>query len=271
MDEIMILIFFLCTFLIIALCCYVLWRIIKFLVQKKNRRIAIAVLSLSAIGVCFLVSTNWINKIPLTKDVDIIKHFNEHRADIEELVHRYRYFDQRRFAPFPLWTTQEGTKELLDRAGVRDISKTSGLGTWLENPYSDESIQKLKEFREQRRTDMENYAKYGREQKAPFHESSQLNYKYGVLRIKLKNEDGNYYDRPSFYPFTSVWKDLYHFPEAPRVENGVLITTPDTWGPYARKRRVLDSLDYNPDNWRSYECVYRRIEPKWFINLCRSR
>ena len=32
--------------------------------------------------------------------------------------------------------------------------------------------------------------------------------------------------------------------------------------------RVLPTLKRLPRKWQGYECVYRRIEPQWFIGMC---
>ena len=37
------------------------------------------------------------------------------------------------------------------------------------------------------------------------------------------------------------------------------------------KRQVYSSLDYYPKNWLDFrDCIYRYIEPQWFISLCSS-
>ncbi|MDR3345919.1 MAG: hypothetical protein LBS73_01985, partial [Campylobacteraceae bacterium] len=105
----------------------------------------------------------------LASDEEMIAHFKEHRAEIEELVKRYREFDpetaaepklvsvkhangtweDRYVKDHTLWIEQNDTRALAKKAGV-DIH-WSGMGIfgdsnfggnrtiWLPNPYSIES------------------------------------------------------------------------------------------------------------------------------------
>ena len=84
--------------------------------------------------------------------------------------------------------------------------------------------------------------------------------------------------------FRSIWKDYHFFPEAPRIENGILLGALQTAGSGAHgavfhekegvatvhqfTARVLPTLNRLPRKWQDYECVYRRIEPQWFIGMC---
>jgi hypothetical protein len=84
-----------------------------------------------------------------------------------------------------------------------------------------------------------------------------------------------------------VWKEFVHMPEAPRVENGWLLNPPGVVSPkifsdaqyyekenvYIRqtRRRVLPTLNKRPENWEVYECVYRQLEPQWFLRMCNGR
>jgi hypothetical protein len=63
------------------------------------------------------------------------------------------------------------------------------------------------------------------------------------------------------------------FPEVPRIENGELLGSMKPNGEYAslwNSSRVLPSLNRLSIPWKQYECVYRQIEPQWFIQMCRT-
>ena len=64
-----------------------------------------------------------------------------------------------------------------------------------------------------------------------------------------------------------VWKDLFHFPQAPRIKDGRVWWPADSAG-MNLNYRVLERLDSFPSGWRKGECVFRMIEPQWFIPMC---
>lgn len=73
------------------------------------------------------------------------------------------------------------------------------------------------------------------------------------------------------WPHVNRLKGYAYFPlPAPRVEQGRLL------GPMLKNgqqfsRRVLEQLDGNwPADWASYECLLRRIEPQWFLFICKD-
>ena len=118
-----------------------------------------------------------------------------------------------------------------------------------------------------------------------------LTHKYGELRIRPattpridhadRMDDSSY--RRNTLLFGVIWKDYYFFPEVPRVENGVLLGPLSIVGKGLRgsrfhekegvattqdRDRVLPSLNSFPPDWKDFECVYRQIEPQWFIRMC---
>jgi hypothetical protein len=199
--------------------------------------------------VMFLLFYAYMRSVPLPTDQAMIKHFQAHRADIEELVRRYRTFD-----PGPgkdhsiLWKAQGDTPELIKRAGIAYISDTT-MSYWLKDPYSPETARHVEEL---------NKASRG----------FTLSQQYGVLCITLAAS--NRHRSPSLFHGV-VWKDIYFFPEPPRIEGGYLLGPLNTKGGYKYKERVLSSLNFYPSNWKPYTSVFRPIEPQWFIHLDRSR
>lgn len=181
---------------------------------------------------------------PLPSDEEFIAQFQAHRADFEELVRRYRHFEPGPDKSHNLWQKQGNTQEILLRAGIRRINYSTPV--WFPNPYLLETARKVKELRE----------KSG---------SIAISHKYGALRIKpAPREQYRAYD----IQYVKVWKDLYFFPEVPRIENGEMLGPLDSDGKYSFRSRVFPSLNHYPDNWKRFECVYRPIEPQWFMRMC---
>jgi hypothetical protein len=184
----------------------------------------------------------------LPSDDDLIAHFRTHRAEFEELVRLYQT-DKRRVWRFEKGNLQpfetDAYKALLKRVGIRHLSNDGAL--WLPDPYSVETAEKA------RAMDV-------------FHA-----YAYHGITLYVENM--------KFSPSVRrlVWKDYFYVPVVPKVENGQL------WWPRSRhggdlnrSAPVFASLDDYPPDWLldppgGRGCVYRQIEPQWFLSLCRSR
>ena len=206
---------------------------------------------------------------PLPSDEEMIANFRAHRADFVEAVRRYRDYPADN-TPWD-WYKEGDTLELFNRAGIDRIAH--GFGVWFPDPYAvatavrqDREVQKLPPF-------------------AAFD-------KYGDLRIqpattpRIDHPDRS--DTSRHYHgsllFGVIWKEYYFFPEAPRIENGILLgplqtTYREDHGAVFHEKegvatihqftaRVLPTLNRLPRKWQDYECVYRRIEPQWFIGMC---
>lgn len=73
------------------------------------------------------------------------------------------------------------------------------------------------------------------------------------------------------WPWVNRLKGYAYFPQPePKIEQGRLIGPtlkngkPSSW-------RVLEQLDGDwPADWASYECLLRRIEPQWYLILCKD-
>jgi len=72
------------------------------------------------------------------------------------------------------------------------------------------------------------------------------------------------------WPLVNRVKGYVYFRSPPQVEGGYLLGLP---GHPKYLFRVLPSLDGPPwpSDWKSGECLLRKIEPQWFLSLCRDR
>lgn len=201
------------------------------------------------------------NYNPLMRDEAMIEHFHQHRAELEKLVAHYRAYPQENNPV--LWDAAPEIQALKQKAGVRWLSE-AGPG-FPPNPYSEESAY----LREQ----LSKEGKYG------FKERRQIS---NSIRISLwKGRNGSSWLRG----YGWIWKEYGHSPEVPKIEGGKLWhawgvaykrnpTNPfgklDTYVNKTRFSRVFDSLNGYPPHWRRGECVFRPIEPHWFIVMCRA-
>jgi len=76
----------------------------------------------------------------------------------------------------------------------------------------------------------------------------------------------------------TVWKDYFYAPVEPLIKDG------DIWWPRShhhgdlyRSSKLVASLDQYPAHWlnatpgkRIAECVYRQLEIRWYLRLCKS-
>ena len=189
----------------------------------------------------------------LPSDAEMIAHFRAHREEFEESVRRYRDYELPRDTSHGTgWLKQDGTQELLRKAGIERIG--GGSMIWLPNPYSVETAKKQETMMRD-------------PQRHPF----AMLYKYGELVIKMV-------PRERYFVFNSlrialVWKNYFHLPEAaPRIEDGWILSRVDTKGKSFRWRSVVSSTDRFPLVWKlHFGCVIRPIEPHWYLELCSGR
>lgn len=194
------------------------------------------------IGFLWIWAYQLYNENPQPSDEAMIAHFERHRAGMEELVRRYRTFD----APIGqhhTWANVPDTRALMERTAVRHIGYIGGV--WLPEPYTRETGKRVDALR----IAAPGFSRYER---------------YGTLTIRL--EDIDYFR--VWYKWGIVSKYFAYFPEPPRIEEGRLLLPADAEGIVRSWDRVLPSLNDPPDDWVG--CLYRKIEPQWFIRLCRS-
>lgn len=186
---------------------------------------------------------------PLTSDDEMITNFKAHRADFVEVARRYRDYDRSTDKDHSFWFKDGDTLDIYKRAGIDSIDYSTPI--WLPEPYLTSTAKQEKS--------MIGYA---------------FSYKYGALRItparspRLYSPENTNRYRWNGLVYGSLWKDYYFFPEAPRVENGELLGPIRSDGTYSFRDRVLPSLDSFPPHWKDFECVYRQIEPQWFLRMC---
>lgn len=193
------------------------------------------------IGLAYYLLLVW---NPLPDDEELITHFQTHRADFEEAVRRYRAHPRPADKDTSLWFKEGDTLDLFKRAGIRYIN--SATPVWFPNPYSVETAKKI----DYELIVLKNHT---------------LSHKYGALDIDLDPRD-RYYAHSLRY--VVIWKSIYFIPQVPRIENGELLWPVRSNGEYFKRRRVFTSLNHLPYRWKDFECVYRQIEPQWFLRMC---
>lgn len=184
---------------------------------------------------------------PLISDEAFIAHFQAHRDEIKEVIRRYQEYEPEEVGQHHLWREQGDTPELLKRTNIKYVDYTAG-SPWLPAPYSLETGKKIRAL-----------SKKGK--------GFELWIKHGIITVSF---EGSQYWRPSgLYPGW-IWKKLYYFPHETRIENGLLLGRLDHIGRNVFRERVLPSLNDYPKDWKRGECVMRKLEPNWFIGMCRS-
>lgn len=189
----------------------------------------------------------WWHYNPWPSDEEMITRFHEHRAEIDELVKRYRGWKP--MAGQPIWENLSDNKSLMAKAGISRIIATPLV--WPPNPYSKEAV---KQF--------EDALLAG---KIP-----NLNY-YASILIELLDENNS--DRSPAWVLTSsgsrvIFKRLIFMPGDVYIEDGQLWFPAHPFFGVNFKERILPSLDTYPPNWNKSQCVYRQIEAHWFISMC---
>ncbi len=218
--------------------------------MKKNNFLKYGVAALGAfIAIAVSIVLYKSNTNPLPKDEEMIVLFREHRGDIEELVKRFREYTPSPSEQHSGWLDQDNTRELMSRAELSDIAN-GATPLWLPDPYASNT--------EKRIADMPGFEKY---------------YRYSNISITLA-DPRFHLSGPAMFGMNvrsvSMFKDLYFFPEVPRIEGGFLIDPPNKYGKSLPSDRVYESLDDFPAEWRLGTCALRRIDPKWFIRMCKS-
>lgn len=183
------------------------------------------------------------NYNPLPSDEEMIAYFFEHKKELGRLVKYYREYD---YSPpeRPFYTAK--WERLKNKAGVGGVDP---IGLWYQNPYTVESAKYINAL---------NRAPLSKritpEQRFPSR-------KYGGLSISLKD---NRYHRSAF----AMQKEFYFIPVVPKVSDGMLWFPVGLDGKLKEGYRALPSLNAIPEHWEVGDCVYRQIEPHWFIRMC---
>ena len=207
----------------------------------------LAVITVFAIGVgAWYVA--FIN--PLPSDEEMMTHFQGHRADIEALVKSYREYQSLSDDKSRLWVEASETKALMQKAGVKYVNDAGSM--WFPNPYSVETARQAEDLRRKMGTRV-----------------FDLYRRYSSLYVRLA--DPRYFTKLLRYPTSkAIWKDFYHIPEVAKIEDGMLLGSINVDGRSSLRYRVFASLNSYPPAWKQGECVLRRIDPHWYIEMCRA-
>jgi hypothetical protein len=238
-----------------------------------------------AVVVPVFIWWGWLHN-PLPSDEEMIGHFNQHRAEFEQLVQKYRNFRPARTWPAPpelisFEKSSEEVKRLLLQVQVYGLSH--GGGKWMPEPYSEKAAR----FRWGLSTHTANVKDkplyrtledWKREMPELFVGIPQITEtdlphidRYTSLVTVLPGPSVAALDR---FPlrYGGITKRYCHFPQIPHVKDGYLLEPWQTLDkkPYTKPaERVFDSLDTYPPNWKRGECVLKRIDDHWFLSMCR--
>jgi len=189
----------------------------------------------------------WWHVNPLTSDEKMIAHFYEHRAEIEKLVKSYQNWEPS--IQIPNWAILPKNKALLEKAKIKRLKDL--VPVWHPNSYS---VEAEKQF------------------SALIRVGKIRNIKpYSSIGVELV--DGRRPDQYLGWVLISsgpqvIFKELAYFPEIPKIEQGKMWWPVDGKKGHWRADRVFSTLNDYPPDWKKGECVYRQIEPQWFIRMC---
>lgn len=250
---------------------------------STSRKILSSMLALS-IGTGLFVWLQWFHN-PLPSDETLIKHFNEHRVEFEQLMKGVRNY---RLQVPPYIDTPEG-KELSERLKIYDTHAGIGGNVWFPDPYSKKIARlrgqyyghSVKEYVVRTPQEQVDYWKDNIpelfEGTTPVTMMWQMDHLVGAISmgvgtIRPGGLTVNTASRLATFP-DPIRKEYWHFPQPPHVEDGWLLK-PDydlqDRPTKAKGYRVLDSLDGYPPTWKRGECVLKRIDAHWYIAMCRA-
>jgi len=181
---------------------------------------------------------------PISSDEEMVKIFYQHRKSFERLVEIHRnecFYDKDRKKD----ASEE--KRLQELIGIKKLV-SSNLDKWVPAPYSQEARQFRKQFSrkisDQSYADITHYCRYG----AP--------------KFAFENYSLDYF-----------YKGWIYFPVAPRINGGELLVPGRSYGSLSRYQMYDNLADLN---WilrfkLGYSCVYRKIEPQWFLFVCSGK
>ncbi|WP_374403240.1 hypothetical protein [Niveibacterium sp.] len=191
---------------------------------------------------------------PLPRDEELIAHFKAHRAEFEFLVRTYYS------APEP----RPGQHRVLwdETAKVQNVKKALSVdwigphgAFWPRDPYAPDAVERI------RAIDVATpEGRFARRQQ----ESLKVVFfvdRTEALALRFPGD-------------AMIWKALFHTPVPVRVTDGYLEYPPEpgkrTPNFSAIPEQVLDSLNGYPSGWKKGECLYRQIDPQWFLMMCRA-
>lgn len=181
---------------------------------------------------------------PLPSDEKMIAHFQAHKEEFDTLAQDFRAYIPQNHPQQPFDTVPEH-KMLMNKAAIRRVF---GYGVdWFPDPYSAVAAKRfevLKKLARSNRVD--------------------LTHPFRSIRFTLQNQALGH---PSIGLWDWLTKDYVYFPEIPKIEDGRLWYPVNAIGHMKSSERAASSLNYVPLGWIP-ACVYRQIEPHWFLVMC---
>lgn len=190
---------------------------------------------------------------PLPGDEKMIAHFQAHREEFAALVQKFKAFTPTK--ENPIFEVAEN-KALMKKAAIGRVTEVGYGGFWYPNPYSPESVRHYETLAKEAGTNVLNFI-----------------HPYRAINFSMEEQPlGRSYRMTVLFSAGVIWvmKSFVYFPEPPKIENGRLWYPVNTSGELWLSRRAFSSLDWYPLEWERGECLYRQIEPHWFINMCTS-
>lgn len=185
---------------------------------------------------------------PLPPDEKYIEIFQTHRADLETLIKAYYAAPEG-----TLWDSPQEIQKIKKKAGIHRIDNR---GHWMPDLYSVETQRKLLQF-----------------DNAKTREGRFALRQHEALKMDIA-DSYHLVPTPRYLSSSLLSKSLFYIPTVPKISGGKLwppVSPPQSQDEYERSaRRLLPSLTSYPDNWKDSECVYRQLEPQWFIRMCRT-
>lgn len=250
----------------------------------------------AVVSVCaaLFVWLQWFHN-PLPTDEFLIQNFHEHRAEFEQLVQGQRNYRGDTSKPPYHYSNTPEAQALLKKVGMGQMQV--GNGMWYPDAYSARAAKLQGEYyghsyKGIKHTPQESID-YWRtnlpemfEGVAPVTNRLQLDYLrgqfhfkrfYGYFSLDTGMTDGyfllNAFRLAQTSGFKGFGKSYVYFPYPPRDEGGYLLLPgydmQDKPG-VGKGYRLFDSLNGYPPNWMDGECVARRIQPQWFIFMCKD-
>ncbi len=226
-----------CLFQLLLL--IVLFFVFVFFLKKVKHKKKIALLGMlfvNFIVIPFLTGSNQ----KLITDEQMLVHFNEHRHEIETLMHEY-LTNPEEWGSFR--NASPELKAIQQHSLVDEMARR--YNHWHENPYSLEAAKKHTQYISSR----------------PVTDGSTQD-----VRVSLTVKDARiFYKRRS----KTAYKQFMYIPQVAKVENGKLLYPVSAIHPERINFRViLESLDQVPSWLLPGDCTMKRIDEHWFLALC---
>ncbi len=175
----------------------------------------------------------------LPGDESLIELFRDHREDFEYLAKNYKGYQE---------IEAPDIRAAKERIGGLYQVAFVGNYFWLANPYDIETAREVLKM-----------ARAGRLSVITDTQGREMLFERKDWRLPYWSKR-----------FSWVSKNIHYFPIEPRIANGELLWPVGIDGKPKGSARVLSELDHSPWEWRRGECLYRSLEPHWFIRLCNS-